>query len=72
MKVVTKVRVKGTEQPCRKLPLLNHKKLTTSFLNKQVSPDILGGLVVEIGDRTIDSSVAAKISKMNKMLTDIV
>ena len=38
----------------------------------KVNPDILGGLVVEIGERTIDYSVAAKISRMNKMLTDSV
>jgi F-type H+-transporting ATPase subunit O len=36
----------------------------------QVNPDILGGLVVEIGDRTIDLSVSAKIAKLNKLLTD--
>ncbi|KAI0459011.1 ATP synthase delta subunit-domain-containing protein [Xylaria acuta] len=36
----------------------------------EVNPDILGGLVVEIGDRTIDLSVSSKIAKMNKLLTD--
>ena len=36
----------------------------------QVNPDIIGGLVVEIGDRTIDLSVSARIAKMNKLLTD--
>jgi F-type H+-transporting ATPase subunit O len=72
MKVVTKVRVKDTPQPYPIMPLLHHMKLTTFFPNKQVSPDILGGLIVEIGDRTIDYSVASKISKMNKMLTDVV
>lgn len=36
----------------------------------QVNPDIKGGLVVEIGDRTIDLSVSSKIAKMNKLLTD--
>ncbi len=36
----------------------------------QINPDIMGGLVVEVGDRTIDLSVASKISKMNKLLTD--
>ncbi|KAI1330533.1 ATP synthase delta subunit-domain-containing protein [Xylariaceae sp. FL0255] len=35
-----------------------------------VNPEILGGLVVEIGDRTIDLSVSSKIAKMNKLLTD--
>jgi len=38
----------------------------------KINPDILGGLVVEVGERTIDYSVASKISRMNKMLTDIV
>ncbi|KAF3933423.1 hypothetical protein ABW19_dt0209565 [Dactylella cylindrospora] len=36
----------------------------------KVSPDVLGGLIVEIGDRTIDLSVSAKIAKLNKLLTD--
>ncbi|MCJ1468302.1 ATP synthase F0 subcomplex subunit OSCP atp5 [Pseudocyphellaria aurata] len=36
----------------------------------KVNPDIMGGLVVEIGDRTIDLSVSSKITKMNKLLTD--
>ncbi|EAW14092.1 F1F0 ATP synthase subunit 5 [Aspergillus clavatus NRRL 1] len=36
----------------------------------KVNPDILGGLVVEIGDRTIDLSVSSKIAKLNKALTD--
>ncbi|KIX01339.1 ATP synthase F1, delta subunit [Rhinocladiella mackenziei CBS 650.93] len=38
----------------------------------KVNPDILGGLVVEIGERTIDLSVSSKIAKLNKMLTDTV
>ena len=38
----------------------------------KVNPDILGGLVVEIGERTIDYSVASKISKMNKLLSEAV
>ncbi|KAI0974785.1 ATP synthase delta subunit-domain-containing protein [Xylaria arbuscula] len=39
-------------------------------VRNEVNPDILGGLVVEIGDRTIDLSVSSKISKLNKLLTD--
>ncbi|KAJ5739173.1 ATP synthase subunit 5 [Penicillium manginii] len=35
-----------------------------------VNPDLVGGLVVDIGGRTIDLSVSAKIAKMNKALTD--
>ncbi|KAF1966214.1 ATP synthase subunit 5 mitochondrial precursor [Bimuria novae-zelandiae CBS 107.79] len=36
----------------------------------KVNPDIRGGLIVEIGDRTIDLSVSAKLAKMNKLLKD--
>nr|OQO29055.1 ATP synthase subunit 5, mitochondrial [Rachicladosporium sp. CCFEE 5018] len=36
----------------------------------KVDPEIKGGLVVEIGDRTIDLSVSSKIAKMNKLLQD--
>ncbi|KAH1557869.1 hypothetical protein KXX57_000086 [Aspergillus fumigatus] len=36
----------------------------------KVNPEIVGGLVVEIGDRTIDLSVSSKLAKLNKALTD--
>ncbi|KAJ5907399.1 ATP synthase subunit 5 [Penicillium taxi] len=36
----------------------------------KVNPDLVGGLVVEIGDRTVDLSVSSKIAKLNKALTD--
>ncbi|CAD6444406.1 c5aeec05-c24c-4a17-8e35-fadddb00126b [Sclerotinia trifoliorum] len=39
-------------------------------VTNKVSPDVLGGLIVEIGDRTIDLSVSSRIAKMNKLLTD--
>ncbi|KAI1403728.1 OSCP-domain-containing protein [Hypoxylon fuscum] len=39
-------------------------------VTNQVNPDIVGGLVVEIGDRTIDLSVSSRIAKMNKLLND--
>lgn len=36
----------------------------------QVNPEIKGGLVVEIGDRTIDLSASGKMARMNKLLQD--
>jgi F-type H+-transporting ATPase subunit O len=39
-------------------------------VTNKVNSDILGGVIVEIGDRTIDLSVSARIAKMNKLLTD--
>ncbi|KAI9724700.1 MAG: ATP synthase F0 subcomplex subunit OSCP atp5 [Chrysothrix sp. TS-e1954] len=43
------------------------KKLKTVT---KVTPDIKGGLIVEVGDRTIDLSVSARMSRMNKLLQD--
>ena len=34
----------------------------------QVNDNILGGLIVEIGDRTIDLSVQSRVSKLNQLL----
>lgn len=39
-------------------------------LPHKVDPEIVGGLVVEIGDRTIDLSVSSKVARMNKLLQD--
>ncbi|KAG5953498.1 ATP synthase F0 subcomplex subunit OSCP atp5 [Claviceps sorghi] len=36
----------------------------------EVNSDIVGGLIVEVGDRTIDLSVSSRIAKMNKLLND--
>jgi len=44
--------------------------LGSSLTLLQVNPDIRGGLIVEIGDRTIDLSVSSKMARMNKLLKD--
>ena len=48
----------------------SNTKIKASLTNAQVNPEIIGGLVVEIGDRTIDLSVSSRIAKLNKLLTD--
>ncbi|KAI9792424.1 MAG: ATP synthase F0 subcomplex subunit OSCP atp5 [Peltula sp. TS41687] len=40
-------------------------------VTNKVNSDILGGLIVELGGRTIDLSVSSKIARMNKLLTDV-
>ena len=42
---------------------------TLKLINK-TKPDILGGLVVEVGDRTVDLSLSSKIARLNKALQD--
>ncbi|KAF9430831.1 ATP synthase F0 subcomplex subunit OSCP atp5 [Entomortierella beljakovae] len=41
----------------------------TLIVSNKVNPSILGGLVVELGDKTIDLSVSSKINKLNQLLT---
>lgn len=40
----------------------------TLKVSNQVNPDILGGLIVEVGDKTVDLSIASKVSKLNHAL----
>ncbi|ODV81485.1 F1 complex, OSCP/delta subunit of ATPase [Suhomyces tanzawaensis NRRL Y-17324] len=42
----------------------------TLKLSNTVNPDILGGLVVEVGDRTVDLSISAKVAKLNQTLNE--
>lgn len=49
-----------------KSSLAEGKKLLVS---NKVKPDILGGIMVEIGDKSIDLTVSAKLAKLNKLIT---
>lgn len=40
----------------------------TLQISNSVNPDILGGLIVEVGDRTVDLSIASKVAKLNSTL----
>ncbi|KAF9356597.1 ATP synthase F0 subcomplex subunit OSCP atp5 [Mortierella sp. AD094] len=42
----------------------------TLIVSNKVNPSILGGLVVEFGDKTIDLSVSSKISKLNQLIQE--
>ncbi|KXS18643.1 F1 complex, OSCP/delta subunit of ATPase [Gonapodya prolifera JEL478] len=41
-------------------------------VTSKINPSILGGLVIEIGDKTIDLSVSSKIAKLNRLLTETI
>ncbi|KAI9140475.1 OSCP/delta subunit of ATPase [Paraphysoderma sedebokerense] len=42
------------------------------IVTNKVNPAIMGGMIVEIGDKTIDLSVSSKVARIQKMLTDAV
>jgi F-type H+-transporting ATPase subunit O len=50
----------------QKSALAEGKKLLVS---NKVKPDIMGGLLVEIGDKSIDLTVSSKLAKLNKLVT---
>ncbi|GEQ68440.1 hypothetical protein JCM33374_g2108 [Metschnikowia sp. JCM 33374] len=40
----------------------------TLKVSNQVNPEILGGLIVDVGDKTVDLSIASKVAKLNSAL----
>ncbi|KXN73013.1 F1 complex, OSCP/delta subunit of ATPase [Conidiobolus coronatus NRRL 28638] len=48
------------------------KDAKSVVIKNSVNPSILGGLIIEVGDKTIDLSVASKVMKLNKLLTDAI
>ncbi|KAG0320483.1 ATP synthase F0 subcomplex subunit OSCP atp5 [Dissophora globulifera] len=44
----------------------------TLIVSNKVNPSILGGLLVEFGDKTIDLTVSSKINKLNQLLHETI
>ncbi|KAI8367924.1 OSCP/delta subunit of ATPase [Choanephora cucurbitarum] len=68
-KALDKAALNKVVESLQKSNLAEGKKLLVS---NKVKPDILGGLLVEIGDKSIDLTVASKLAKLNKLITDSV
>lgn len=51
--------------------LLETTKYETMEMHYIVDPAIIGGMVIRIGDRVIDSSIAAKLNELKKQLLKI-
>lgn len=71
---VSKSQYVGQGKKLKVVPKVGYQALRCQLSNEanvsKVNPEIKGGLIVEIGDRTIDLSVSAKMAKMNKLLRD--
>jgi len=48
------------------------QKAKTLKISNKVNPAVLGGLVVDFGDKTIDLSVSSRVNKLNSLLQDSV
>ena len=51
--------------------IISEKLERDIFLNKVVDPSIVGGIVVQVGDKVFDASVARKLNKMKTVLNGI-
>ena len=51
--------------------ILTEKLGREIFLNKKVDPSILGGIIVQVGDKVFDASAARKLKKMEVALSSI-
>jgi len=47
---------------------VGQKAKTLKVANK-VNPSVLGGIVVDFGEKTIDLSVSSRVNKLNSLLT---
>lgn len=47
-------------------------KATQILVQSKVDPNLLGGLVIEVGEKTIDLSVSSRITKLNSLLAQSV
>jgi F-type H+-transporting ATPase subunit O len=48
------------------------KKNQKAKIVNKVNPAILGGMIVEVGEKTIDLSISSRISRLNKLITESV
>ena len=53
------------------LQFLPKSQAAIIFLNKNVDPSILGGIIVQIGDKVYDASALRKLKKMEVVMNGI-
>ncbi len=57
------------EQVCKRL--LETTKYRTMEMHYQTDPEIIGGMVIRIGDRVVDSSIRSKLNDLTRQLLQI-
>lgn len=69
--VTTAVKLEEAAQTKIKNRLLETTKYETMEMHYSVDPSIIGGMVIRIGDRVIDSSITTKLNELKKQLLKI-
>ncbi len=69
--VVTAIELQQEQKSKVEQKLLDTTDFLSMEMNYQVDQSIIGGMVIRIGDRVVDSSIATKIGEMQKELLKI-
>ena len=61
------------EEQCKKIEqrLLDTTSYTTMEMNYTLDQSLIGGMVIRIGDRVVDSSIRTKLSELQKELLKV-
>ena len=61
------------EEQCRKIEqrLLDTTSYTTMEMNYMLDKSLIGGMVIRIGDRVVDSSISTKLNELQKDLLKV-
>ena len=69
--VTTAVELSEKQKKQVKKRLLDTTDYRTMEMHYQVDPQIIGGMIIRIGDRVVDSSIRTKLEDMKKQLLNI-
>lgn len=69
--VITAVPLKKEQKEAVKKKLLDNTSYLTMEVHYQVEPEIIGGMIIRMKDRVVDSSIRTKLSDLTKQLLQI-
>ena len=69
--VTSAIQLKDTQKEDVRKRLLETSKYVEFDIQFQVDPELIGGMVIRIGDRVVDSSVRTRINELSKELSKI-
>lgn len=69
--VTTAVELKDSQKETLKKKLLETTKYETFEMHYQIDASLIGGMLIRIGDRVVDSSIKAKLEEMSRNLMKI-
>ena len=69
--VTSAVELKDAQKAQIKEKLLATTQYVEFEMNYEVDPSLIGGMIIRIGDRVVDSSIKTQLYELKKQLTDV-